>query len=217
MSRLSTRSAQQIFIIAAALLSSCVVLPAFAAEKTAGTPKRPNILLIVADDLGWTDLHTGRTSLKNGSRLHQTPNIDRLAEQGMAFTSAYTNQNCQPSRAALLTGEYAPHNGVYNVASLDRGADKSPRLIPPAQRTTIRPEAITLAETLKAAGYTTAHVGKFHVSATPEEIQSKHGYDFNYGGGVKGDGGPAGYFAVEQDGQRGWHFRNRGRGMSTLR
>ena len=198
--------------ISVAVALFCLV-PAVAAPPE--TP-RPNIVLFIADDLGWTDLSTGRTSLGNGSRYHRTPNIDKLAAAGMAFTSAYANQNCQPSRAALMTGQYAPHNGVYNVASLDRGVKGRPlALTPPAQRIRIRPEAVTVAETLKAAGYQTAHVGKFHVSATPEAIKTQHGFDFNYGGGVPGDGGPAGYFALNGP-KRGWHFRNMGVEMDAF-
>ena len=65
-------------------------LPGTAAEPVA----RPNIVMLFADDLGWADLSTGRTSYGNGSKLYQTPHIDRLAAQGMAFTSAYAYQNC---------------------------------------------------------------------------------------------------------------------------
>lgn len=225
MSHALTRTARRLYRarVAAVFFLIWAVMPAFAAETGAKqAPERPNILLIVADDLGWTDLHTGRTSLGNGSRFYQTPNIDRLAEQGMAFTSAYANQNCQPSRAALLTGQYAPRNGVYNVGSLSRGASASPLLIPPSQRTTVRSEAITLAETLKAAGYTTAHVGKFHVSAAPDDIRTQHGFDINYGGGAKGDGGPGGHFAIPDKEATGgdskvvWSFRTRGREMDRF-
>jgi arylsulfatase A-like enzyme len=185
------------------------------AQTPPATP-RPNIVLIIADDLGWTDLSTGRTSGGNGSRYHRTPNIDTLAAAGMAFTSAYASQNCQPSRAALMTGQYAPRNGVYNVGSLSRkGKGVTLALTPPEQRTRIRPDAVTIAETLKAAGYQTAHVGKFHVSASPEAVKTEHGFHFNYGGGVRGDGGPGGYFAATEP-SRGWHFRTRGVEMDAF-
>ncbi|MES2465490.1 MAG: sulfatase-like hydrolase/transferase, partial [Armatimonadota bacterium] len=111
----------------------------------------------------------------------------------------------------------APRNGVYNVGSLSRGA-ANPKLTPPAQSTSIRAEAITFAETLKSAGYVTAHVGKFHVSATPEAIKTQHGFDVNYGGGAKGEGGSAGYFAVPAGNDRtgAWRFTNMGPKMAPF-
>ncbi|MES2465451.1 MAG: sulfatase [Armatimonadota bacterium] len=193
------------------LMAGVALVSAFPPCAAAQTPRsRPNIVLIIADDLGWTDLSTGRTSGGNGSRFHKTPNIDKLAAGGMAFTSAYAYQNCQPTRAALMTGQYAPRNGVYNVGSLARKVrGQTLALTPPGQRVRILPDAVTIAETLKAAGYQTAHVGKFHVSASPEAVKTVHGFDINYGGGIKGDGGPGGYFARKGP-QRDWHFQSRG-------
>ena len=76
--------------------------------------RRPNIVFIMADDLGNADLGY------RGSEI-QTPNIDRLASQGLRFTSAYTcGPNCQPTRAALISGQYGPRTGVYTVGSIDR-------------------------------------------------------------------------------------------------
>ena len=72
-----------------------------------------NIIQVVADDLGWTDLSTGLTNLGNGSPYYQTPNIDSLAANGMSFTSFYAQPSCAPTRAALLTGQYAPRNGLH--------------------------------------------------------------------------------------------------------
>jgi arylsulfatase A-like enzyme len=173
---------------------------------------RPNILVLIADDLGWADLHTGATSEGNGASYHQTPHIDRLAEQGMSFTSFYACPNCAPSRAALMTGQYAVRNGVYNVGSLARGKG---RLQPAHQEGQhIRHEAVTVAETLKTAGYTTAHAAKFHVS-NHEEITQFDGFDFNYGGGAKGDGAPKGYFAVK-DADGKWKFKNMGPEMDPF-
>ena len=167
--------------------------PSPAAESAPKPAQRPNIILLLADDLGWTDLHTNATSIGNGTSYHQTPNIDRLAAQGMSFSSMYMCPNCVPARAALMTGQFSPRNGVYNVGSLDRGTGN---LQPAVQHEHILHEAVTVAETLKTAGYTTCHVAKFHVS-THEEITKYDGFDFNYGGGKKGDGVPHGYFAVQ--------------------
>ncbi|MES2465491.1 MAG: sulfatase-like hydrolase/transferase, partial [Armatimonadota bacterium] len=95
--------------VAAAVAATVLVLiaarPAAAQEFTT-TRTKPNIVLLIADDLGWTDLSTGRTTGGHGSKFYQTPNVDRLASEGMSFTSAYANQNCQPSRASLMTGQY---------------------------------------------------------------------------------------------------------------
>src|SRR5436189_303177 len=82
----------------------------------AAEPIKPNIVFILADDLGWTDVGC------QGSKYYETPHIDRLASQGVRFTSHYHCQNCAPTRAALMTGQYAPRTGVYTVGSLERGA-----------------------------------------------------------------------------------------------
>ena len=76
--------------------------------------KKPNIIYILADDLGWTD--TGAY----GSQYYETPNIDRLTASGMKFTAYHNCQNCQPTRAALMTGQYSPRTGVYTVGGIDR-------------------------------------------------------------------------------------------------
>src|SRR5438105_1869758 len=81
--------------------------PACADEKKS----RPNIIFILADDLGWTDLAC------QGSRFYQTPNIDRLAKAGTRFTQFYACPNCAPTRAALMSGQYAPRTGIYSVGS----------------------------------------------------------------------------------------------------
>ncbi len=187
----------------------------FASASLAQAPSqpttRPNIVILLADDLGWTDLHTNATSRGNGTSYHQTPNIDHLAEQGMGFSSMYMCPNCVPARAALMTGQFSPRNGVYNVGSLDRGTGN---LQPAVQHEHILHEAVTVAETLKTAGYTTCHVAKFHVS-THEEITKYDGFDFNYGGGKKGDGVPHGYFA-EQDKDGHWNFIGLGPEMDAF-
>ena len=88
----------------------------------AGTPTflvaQTNIVHIIADDLGWTDIQTGLTSYGNGSQFYQTPNLNRLAQEGLSFTSAYALQSCAPTRAALLTGQYPTRTGVYTVGGL---------------------------------------------------------------------------------------------------
>jgi arylsulfatase A-like enzyme len=85
-----------------------------AAKARAADATRPNIIFILADDLGYTDVACF------GSKYYETPNIDRLAAEGMRFTNGYTcGPNCQPTRAALLSGQYGPRTGVYTVGSID--------------------------------------------------------------------------------------------------
>lgn len=123
-----------------------------------GEANRPNIVLIFADDLGWKDVGY------NGSDYYETPNIDRLKSQGMVFPHAYVGgANCQPCRACLLSGQYTPRHEVYAVDSTDRGPAALMRLIPIPNRNYLLPEAITIAESLKNAGYVTGHFGKWHL------------------------------------------------------
>ena len=90
-----------------------VLATVFAAAQSR---QRPNIVLVLADDLGWKDVGY------QGSDFYETPNLDRLAKAGMAFTQAYAGAgNCAPSRAVLLSGQYGPRHGVYAVDSTDRG------------------------------------------------------------------------------------------------
>ncbi|QDU60773.1 Arylsulfatase [Planctomycetes bacterium Pan216] len=137
---------------------------------------RPNILLFLIDDLGWTDLGC------QGSDLYETPHIDRLADEGMRFTQAYANAaNCMPSRACLMTGQYTPRHGIYNIAS-PRAAEfseeyrrllKRSKLIPIPNKPGLRRRLVTLPEALKAAGYRTGFIGKWHHG------QSKNQSDFD--------------------------------------
>src|SRR6476646_5724046 len=153
----------------------------FGSLAFAASPKSPNIVILLADDLGWTDLAVNGTSLGNGSKYHQTPQLDRLARQGMTFSSMYVQQNCTPTRAALMSGEYAPRTRMFNVDSLDRGANDSV-ILPPEQTTILKPEAVTMAETLQSAGYFTAHFGKWHMG--PVHLISKvHGFNITYSRG----------------------------------
>ena len=102
---------------------------------------RPNVVFILADDLGWTDLGS------YGSGYYRTPNIDRLAAEGIRLTDAYTcGPNCQPTRAALMSGQYGPRTGIYTVGSRDRFDWRSRNLEPPENVTELSPEVVTVAE-----------------------------------------------------------------------
>ena len=107
-------------------MGAVVIACAVSGCARAGEPADPpNIVLIYVDDLGWKDLGV------QGSAYYETPNVDRLAAEGLRFTNAYANApNCAPSRAALLSGQYAPRTGIYTVASAARGDARNRMLVP---------------------------------------------------------------------------------------
>ena len=171
----------------------------------------PNIIHIVADDLGWTDLSSGLSNYGNGSAFYQTPNIDQLATQGMAFTSAYAMPTCVPTRVALMTGQSGSRTQTYSVGSVE-GVATDPLLGATVNNGDIPNSTVTLAETLQAAGYTTAHFGKFHVTASTADITSQHGFDFDFGGGTSG--APGSFFSTQQGAN--WTYPNPvGPGLDT--
>ena len=168
-------------------------------EKRAS--KVPNIVLIMADDLGWKDLHC------YGNEQVDTPNLDRLATQGLLFTDAYSaSPVCTPTRAALMTGESPARLNITNHAGghapnfQKEGTD----LATPTWLRYLPLERVTLAEQLKQAGYATGFVGKWHLSnnsretnesgLTEPELRAEHqGFDINIGGCKFG--GPPSYFS----------------------
>jgi len=166
----------------------------------------PNIVLIVADDLGWTDLGV------YGSGYYETPNVDRLAREGMRFSNAYANPNCSPTRAALLTGRYSPRTGIYTVGSGARGHEQFRKMIPAENVTDLALDEITFAELAKEVGYTTAHMGKWHMGKG-EYLPVRQGFDLNAGGNDSGSP-RGGYFAPYKnpqlpDGPEGEHLTGR--------
>jgi arylsulfatase A-like enzyme len=153
-----------------ALLSLAAML-APCSSATAGDAK-PNIVFILADDLGYTDVGC------YGSKYYETPNIDRMAAQGMRFTDGYTcGPNCQPTRAALMSGQYGPRTGVYTVGSIDRFDWKSRPLRPVDNGVELPLEKITLAQSLKKAGYATALFGKWHLGQQGLFHPAQRGFD----------------------------------------
>jgi arylsulfatase A-like enzyme len=194
------------FVLLAATLAAVGGPPAAAAERPV-----PNIVFILADDLGWADVSTGRTNLGNGSDFYATPCVEVLARQGMAFTNAYTcGPNCAPTRAAIFTGQYGPRptNNIFNVGDMNRtGRRKVPLVGTPEGLPTGEDEipgaAWTVAEMLKTAGYATAHFGKYHVGGSlPDNGPRAQGFDFNFGGSTAG--GPGAYHAQQAGDQ--WQF-----------
>lgn len=174
------------------LCGRCALIGAIFLGGAAPALAQPNIIHIIADDLGWTDLSSDRTNKGNGSAFYQTPHIDRLADEGTAFTSAYALPTCVPTRMALLSGQYATRTHSYNVS--DIFGDENDALLGAVNENKLDPNATALGETLQTAGYTTAHVGKFHIINNPAEIVSDHGFDYNYGG--TRSGAPGDYFAT---------------------
>jgi arylsulfatase A-like enzyme len=183
-------------IAAPAVLTLASVAPALvsqpgaasAAPPSADAP-RPNLIFIMADDLGWADLSTGLANGGFGNDFNETPQLDRLAQEGQSFTQAYASVQCSPTRTALHTGQYAtrPTNNVYAVSPVT-GQQSDPLLgvtqgrLAEDGRTAIPVGYTTLGETLQHAGYATAYSGKFHVTGSVAEIVSSHGFDENWGG-----------------------------------
>src|ERR1051325_6984766 len=139
------------YLITWLLLS--LLLPASLQAQQPSTPP-PNIVYILADDLGWTDVGC------QGSKYYETPNIDKLASQGLRLTSFYHSQNCAPTRAALMSGQYAPRTGVYTVGSLERGDAKDRKMTVPMNETKLPLDRVILPQSLKEAGYSTGPSGK---------------------------------------------------------
>jgi len=160
----------------------------------------PHIVFLLADDLGWTDLSTGRTNGGNGSPYYKTPHLDALAAAGTCFPNAYSNgPNCAPTRAALWSGQWAARTGVYTVSSGNRGKAQHRKLDAAANQTTLDPSVITLAEALRAAGYATAHFGKWHLGAADDgRSPTNQGFDFQAGGDHRGGVGRVRNFADDQ-------------------
>jgi arylsulfatase A-like enzyme len=156
------------------------------AEHAPAAALPPNIVLILADDLGWSDLGC------QGSEFYRTPNIDRLAREGMRFTQAYAaGPVCSPTRASILTGQ---HPARLHLTDWLPGRDdrKDQKMKRPALETNLPASALTLAEALKSAGYVTASIGKWHLGGKGS-LPQDHGFDINIAGDHRGS--PASYFA----------------------
>jgi len=189
------------FLKTVSLSAAAAVVP----RLVSGAPqaRKPNVIFINMDDLGWKDVAF------MGSKFYETPNIDKLASEGMVFTNAYANAaNCAPSRACVMSGQYGPRHGVYTVASSARGNAKTRKLIPIRNRTDLPDANVTIAEALKTSGYVCATMGKWHLGADP----TTQGFDVNVAGGKAGH--PRSYFSPYRnarlpDGPKGEHLPHR--------
>jgi len=135
---------------------------------------RPNVVFILADDLGWTDVGCF------GSELYETPAIDRLAREGMKFTQNYSACTvCSPTRACILTGKYPARLHVTDWIPGQMPAN--PKMLVPDWTKYLPLEETTIADALRGGGYATACIGKWHLGDEPY-YPEKHGFDINIGG-----------------------------------
>ncbi len=161
-----------------AMLLAALLLAPSAAWGAAEAPKaRPNIIVILSDDLGWADLSC------YGSTFHESPHLDKLAAQGMRFTQAYSSSPyCSPSRAAIMTGRYPAR---LKLTDYIPGNGKSGKFLPAEMKMELPLEEVTIAEVLKGAGYATWHVGKWHLGDVGFYPQNQ-GFDVNIAGHAGG-------------------------------
>ncbi len=185
------------FLKIATTCAAAAALPGCSSPNAASASnKQTNIILIMIDDLGWMDLHC------QGNDRLDTPNIDRLASQGMRFTDAYAAAPvCSPTRAAIMTGQSPARLRITNHLPDREQFQPDDAKLRSAQMLEHLPlQHVTLAERLKGAGYSTAFMGKWHLSgrgrdgdfAEPKLRPEHQGFDVNVGG--CGFGGPPSYF-----------------------
>jgi arylsulfatase A len=140
------------------------------ATMAAQSPMPPNIVIILADDLGYGDLGTF------GSPNIRTPRLDAMAAEGQKWTNFYVQPVCSPSRAALLTGRLPIRSGMYGVAT-----GTAPKVLRDNAARGLPPEEITIAEILKPRGYATAIIGKWHLGQLRQFLPMNQGFDYWYG------------------------------------
>lgn len=151
-------------MLARACASISLILAFAGTTAPAAAAEKPNILIVVADDLGWADVGFHSPRIK-------TPNLDRLAKDGLALDQHYVAPVCSPTRTGLMTGRYWSRFGVNS----------------PVNRRCLAFDTVTLAAALKSVGYDTAITGKWHLGSKPEWGPRKFGFDHSYGslaGGV---------------------------------
>jgi arylsulfatase len=147
------------------LAALTAVLCAVAASPVPAQEAKPNVVFILADNVGYGDLGPyGGGELRGAP----TPRIDQLAREGLRLTQYLVEPGCTPSRAALMTGQYSIRNGLSLI-------------IVPGSRSTLSKGAVTMGELFKSAGYATAIFGKWHLGAEPQSLPTAHGFDEFYG------------------------------------
>jgi arylsulfatase A-like enzyme len=164
------------------LMGVCLLAPviASAASENAARPAQPNVILLLADDLGWQDVKC--YDIDKPSPM-ETPNIDALAKQGVLFRQAYSpGPVCSPSRSAILSGIHparAQHVGVGGGNPPQPHHPTGSRMINPWDRGSLAPNVVTLAAALKKLGYATGHSGKWHLRKGPKPQPIDAGFDWS--------------------------------------
>lgn len=157
--------------------SYIVLLLLCSAQWSFAQQHKPNIILIIADDLGYKDL-----GFMGGEHFH-SPNLDALAKQAHVYYQAYAGAaNCAPSRASLLTGLNTPRHGIYTVGNSAQGKTADRKIIPIANTDVLNEDLQTMADFLSKQGYQTASIGKWHVGETP----LNYGFQYNFAGNHQG-------------------------------
>ncbi len=167
------------------ILAAAVGLMFFAAIDLNAAAKQPNVVLFLADDMGWMD------SGVYGSKYYETPNIDKFAQRAMRFTNAYAQPLCSPTRASILSGQYSARHGITSATGhqppqpaghqfLPASAPATQAMLLPESKNYLEPSQITLAEALKTAGYRTAHIGKWHLGLTAPHWPEQQGFDVTF-------------------------------------
>jgi arylsulfatase A len=180
-------------------LATALAAAAMATVAVAAEPRPLNVVCILADDLGWSDLAC------YGGDLHETPHLDRLAREGVRFTNACCASVCSPTRAALMTGKHYARLHITIWYEGSQRADDKHLLKPPATVGNLPLEEVTIAERLQAAGHRTAIVGKWHLGDAAHYPETQ-GFDSNIGGTFWG--APPTYFYPYRGARRfGGEFR----------
>ncbi len=171
-----------------------------------GKNERPNIILFLVDDMGWQDTSLPFHSVKTPyNTVYHTPNMERLANQGVIFTQAYTaSPVCTPSRVSIMTGQYPARNNITNwtlrnsVEEQETARGDYPLLSPSQWNVSgLQPDDVTLAGLLRENGYRTVHIGKAHFGAlgTPGADPGNLGFDLNIAGHAAG--APGSYYGMD--------------------
>jgi arylsulfatase A-like enzyme len=178
------------------LLPLAMLAPLVSGAATPSKPSMPNVVFILADDLGWAD-----TTLYGHTKYYHTPNLERLAKRGMLFTRAYSaSPLCSPTRSSIMTGLSPARIGitlpachepqVVLQATTGKAAPPGKKVIPPVTVTRLNTTYFTLAEALKQAGYATGHFGKWHLGPEPySPLQQGFDIDIPHWAGPSPTGG----------------------------
>jgi len=182
-----------------ALLSMILFLGAI--HIASAEQSKPNIVFFLIDDLGWADVGC------NGSTFYETPNVDRLAAEGMRFTDAYAaNPVCTPTRASIMTGKYPSRINMTNHSGIAGPKGPKYKLNAPQPTGSLSLQEMTIAKVLQAAGYRTAHMGKWHLQNHNQKdkvnFPEAHGFDVNIAGHNAGQ--PGSYFYPYKNDKHAW-------------